>query len=109
MERTKKVWGERWLLREDSTHATSYLPLKGKTCCSFHNHRAKFNLFFLIEGHVSIKTEFGETHLYPGQIFTVEPGTKHQFIVHEDSKMIEEMFVSYDENDIERFQLGSKL
>jgi len=109
MERTQKVWGERWLLREDSTHAISYLELKAKTCCSFHKHQAKFNLFFLIDGHVSIKTEFGETKLHPGQIFTVKPGEPHMFIVHENSKMIEEMYVSYDETDIERFQLGSKL
>jgi hypothetical protein len=39
----------------------------------------------------------------------VEPGTKHQFIVYEDSQLIEEMYVSYNEADIDREILGSKL
>jgi len=96
-------------LRQDSTHAISFLDLKANTCCSWHSHRAKWNFFFLISGNVSIKTEFGETNLEPGQIFTVEPGTHHQFIVHEDSRLIEEMYVLYDEADIDRETLGSKL
>ena len=109
MERFHKIWGERYLLRQDSTHATSFLDLKRNTCCSWHTHKAKWNLFFLISGNVSIKTEYGETKLGPGQIFTVEPGTQHQFIVHEDSMLIEEMYVEYDEADIQRETLGSKL
>ena len=109
MERFHKIWGERYLLRQDSTHALSFLDLITGTCCSWHKHETKFNFFFLIEGSVSIKTEFGETLLEPGQIFTVEPGTKHQFVVHEDSKLLEEMYVEYAEADIQRETLGSKL
>lgn len=109
MERFHKIWGERYLLRQDSTHATSFLALIAGTCCSWHHHWAKSNFFFLIDGSVSIKTEFGITKLEPGQIFTIEPGIKHQFIVHENSKLIEEMYVEYDEADIEREKLGSKL
>jgi len=109
MERTQKVWGERYLLRQDSTHAISFLDLIAGTCCSWHKHERKFNFFFLIEGSVSIKTEFGETLLERGQIFTVEPGTIHQFIVHKDSKLLEEMYVEYNEADIQRETLGSKL
>ena len=45
----------------------------------------------------------------PGQTFTVKPGELHQFIVHEDSELIEEMYVQYQEEDIERLELGKKL
>lgn len=109
MQRYHKIWGQRYLLRQDSTHAISFLDLIANTCCSWHSHKAKSNFFFLIDGSISIKTEFGETKLEPGQIFTVEPGLRHQFIVHKDSKLIEEMYVEYDEADIQRETLGKKI
>lgn len=109
MERIHKVWGERWLIRQDSTHATSYLKLKAKTRCSWHCHSAKSNLFVLLSGKVGIKTGHGEILLLPGQEFTVYPGEWHEFKVYENSEMIEEMYVRYDESDIERKKLGSRL
>lgn len=109
MERTRKVWGHRWLIRKDSTHATSYLELDKGYRCSFHRHQAKFNLFFVISGRVGIKTEDGEVVLTDGQSFTIEPGRWHEFRVYENSEMIEEMYVSYDEGDIERKVLGGPL
>ena len=109
MERTQKVWGERWLLRQDATHAVSYLKLKKDTRCSWHFHAQKFNLFVALHGKVGIKTEHGEIVLTEGQEFTVQPGLWHEFRVYENSEMIEEMFVSYDESDITRKELGSVL
>ncbi len=109
MQRTHKVWGERWLIRQDSTHATSFLKLKKGTRCSWHNHQAKYNLFIVLRGKVGIKTEYGEVILTEGQEFTTSPGEWHEFRVHEDSEMIEEMFVLYDESDINRETLGSIL
>jgi len=109
MKRTHKVWGERWLLRQDSTHAVSYLKLKKNTRCSWHFHREKWNLFVVLSGKVGIVTEYGEIALGPGQEFTVEPLIWHEFRVYEDSEMIEEMYVAYDEGDIERKELGSLL
>ncbi|MDY6834984.1 MAG: hypothetical protein SVY53_09330 [Chloroflexota bacterium] len=95
------------MVRQDSTHATSYLRLKANTRCSWHNHVAKYNLFVVLAGLVGIKTEHGEILLGPGQEFTVGPGEWHEFRVYEDGQMIEEMFVCYDESDINREKLGS--
>ena len=106
MERIRKVWGERWLLRKDSTHATSYLKLKKNTRCSWHSHQAKSNLFVVVKGKVGIKTEHGETMLTSGQEFMVGPGTLHEFRVYEDSEMLEEMYVEYEEADIIRENVG---
>ncbi len=108
MERTQKIWGERWLLRQDSTHATSYLRLRKHTRCSLHRHQAKSNLFVVIRGKVGIKTCHGEIILGPGQEFTVEPDMPHDFRAYEDSEMIEEMFVEYREQDIDRYVVGSE-
>ena len=109
MQRTHKVWGERWLIRQDSTHATSFLKLKKNTRCSWHDHQSKYNLFVVLSGKVGIKTEYGEMILTDGQEFTTSPGEWHEFRVYEDSKMIEEMYVLYDESDINREALGSTL
>lgn len=110
MERTSKVWGERWLLREDSTHATSVLHLIEGTRCSWHRHRAKFNLFVVISGHIQIvvqeQDEKRGIEVLGGQTFTVPPGVYHEFQALADSVVVEEMFVSYDEGDIVRLDSG---
>jgi mannose-6-phosphate isomerase-like protein (cupin superfamily) len=113
MMRERKIWGERWLIRQDSTHAVSFLKLEKDTFCSWHKHQAKFNLFVVLRGRVGIVTEqFGgsaEVVLGPGECLTVKPGDSHKFVVYEPSEMIEEMFVQYDEGDIERETVGGKL
>jgi quercetin dioxygenase-like cupin family protein len=97
------------LVRQDSTHANSYLKLKAGTRCSWHTHQAKYNLFVVLEGRVGIRTEHGEIVLTAGQEFTTKPGEWHEFRVYEDSQMIEEMYVVYDEGDIMRETLGGAL
>jgi len=114
MDRQNKVWGERWIIRQDSTHCTSFLKLLANYRCSWHSHVAKYNLFVLLWGKVGIVTEElnGErrqTILTEGQCFTVRPGQLHEFRVYEDSGMIEEMYVEYSEDDIKRITLGGEL
>lgn len=114
MEIQNKIWGQRWLIRKDSTSAVSYLSLKKGFRCSWHRHREKFNLFVVLEGKVRIVTEEldrikREIVLEPGQIFTTRPGQWHEFQVIEDSKMVEIMYVEYHESDIERKLVGSQM
>lgn len=109
MKRERKVWGERWVIHEDSTHTTNLLRLKKGYRCSWHKHRTKWNLFVVVQGRVGIVTVDGETLLGPGEEFTVAPGEMHEFHVHEDGCMIEEMFVLYDDNDIERDNVGGSI
>ena len=106
MNRQHKIWGERWLLHQDSTHNVSYLKIKAGYRCSWHTHQAKANLFVVIRGKFGIHTEHGETVLTEGHCFTVPPGLEHEFKAYEDSEVIEEMFVSYDEADIVRSNIG---
>jgi D-lyxose ketol-isomerase len=72
-------------------------------------HAAKYNLFVVLDGKIGIKTEDGETILGPGEEFTVPPGVFHEFRVYESGAMIEEMYVEYEENDIERKDVGGDL
>lgn len=109
MIRESKIWGERWCLHQDSTHTTNILKLKADFRCSWHSHKTKWNLFAVISGSVGIKTIDGETILGPGESFTVAPGEMHEFRVHEDSVMVEEMYVEYDDDDIDRENVGGKM
>ena len=115
MKRELKIWGQRWLIRQDSSHAVSYLQVKAGYHCSWHVHHTKYNLFVVLEGKFRLKIqEMGETHLItlgPGESFTIKPGQHHQFIGATDAKVIEEMYVEYDEGDIfrDRENLGGKL
>jgi len=89
MDRQNKVWGERWIIRQDSTHCTSFLKLLANYRCSWHSHATKYNLFVLLYGKVGIVTEeigrrCRETILTEGQCFTTRPGQLHEFRVYED-------------------------
>jgi mannose-6-phosphate isomerase-like protein (cupin superfamily) len=107
MTRTQKVWGEHWCVRQDSTHAVSYLELLPWKRCSWHTHQQKYNKFVVVKGVVGIKTHEGEIVLKRGDSCTVPPGVPHEFRTYDThSAMIEEMYVVYDESDIERMVVG---
>jgi mannose-6-phosphate isomerase-like protein (cupin superfamily) len=114
MQREVKVWGQRWLIRKDATHAVSYLNLLKGYRCSWHIHDEKYNLFVIITGKVGIAIEeddhsIREIMLGPGEEITIKPGQWHEFRVYEDSQAIEEMYVEYKESDIRREIKGGKL
>jgi len=114
MDRQHKVWGERWLLRVDDMHAVSFLKVEPGFKCSWHRHKTKYNLFAVLKGALIIKTEelegvLKETILGKGECFTVRPGQFHEFYAKEYTEVIEEMYVSYQDADIERIVLGGKL
>lgn len=113
MQREAKIWGERWLIRQDSTHAISYLQLKKGYRCSWHRHTEKYNLFVCLSGKVGILVEeLGQRQeiiLARGECCTVKPGQWHEFRVYEDSEIFESMYVEYREDDIEREIVGGPL
>jgi len=114
-----KIWGERWMIREDSVHTTNILKLKKGFRCSWHRHKEKYNLFAVITGKVEIIieafwSEQGEIAtksfvLCGGESYYVEPGFWHEFRVIEDGIMVEEMYVEYKDEDIERAKLGGPI
>ena len=114
MNREAKIWGERWLIRQDSTHAVSCLMLEEGTRCSWHRHDTKYNLFVVLSGQLNLRIEeLGEVQditLFRGEEFTIKPGQWHSFECHSpDTIVIEEMYVEYNESDIERQNQGSRL
>lgn len=110
MQREQKIWGERWLIRQDSTHAVSFLELLPWMRCSWHTHRTKWNKFVVVKGVVAVRTHEGEITMKRGESCVVAPGVLHEFrTLDAHSTMIEEMFVEYDEGDIQRERPGGPI
>ena len=110
MERTVKSWGEKWNLFQNDLCEVSYLCLHPRQRCSWHKHSTKSNLFFVIEGQLTIKLENDVSIVDKYQFFTTRPGEFHEFQTHDQpTKIIEVMFVQYDPEDILREKLGGPL
>ena len=106
-ERIHKTWGQRFKLYQDDLSETCYLVLNPNQRCSFHKHEHRANFFFVVEGELIVKTEWGEVLLGPNEFFTVNPPDKHEFkTADKPAKIIEIAYVKYDGNDIQRDNIG---
>lgn len=110
------TWGKRVITRETTDSLTTILFLKPKKRCSWHHHNTAYNQFFVISGLLGVKTNSGPgdecqvTKVFPGQVFTVPPGVKHEFLTYDKDTVVEEIaYVQYDSSDIHREQLGGDL
>ena len=101
-----KCWGRNTEIFKNSSVSVNFLELIKGGVCSWHFHRHKNNIFYLISGEVLIKTEFNEMILESGNSIIVKAPLKHQFEVLEDSKMLETMYIEYDPSDIVRETQG---
>lgn len=111
MSLIRKVWGLRQRLLTTKQCEIDLLQLEEDSACSIHSHEHKINRFVLIEGSITIKSDLGATELQLNTPFDVEPNCMHQFIINEDSVMVELAFVKdgeIDANDIERIKQGGK-
>ena len=109
-ERIYKTWGERFRLFENDLNEVCFLDLKPNQRCSYHFHNTKSNFFFVIEGELTVKTEWGTTVLKKNELFTVHPQDKHEFQTHEQpTKIIEIAYVVLNPEDIYRYELGGEL
>ena len=110
MERTHKTWGQKWNVFQNDLCEVSILYLQPNQRCSWHTHKTKFNLFFVIDGQINIKHEWGVAHISKGQIFTTRPEEWHEFQTMDvPAVVMEVMYVQYDPEDIQRERLGGPL
>lgn len=101
-----KIWGRNTEIFHNDISSLNILEVRKGGTCSYHSHKAKHNLFYVLSGKLRLHTELGDTVLEPGQNFTILAGTKHYFQALEDTKAIEVMFVQYEPNDIDREVIG---
>jgi len=108
---THGTWGNRTRIFNWNGGLVTYLELEPNQRCSYHHHKTAYNLFYVIEGCLGVKTEMGyTTKLNKGNVFTVDPGIRHEFQTYElPTKIIEIAYVEYDVGDIYRQTLGGSL
>lgn len=107
MERSHKSWGEKWNIFRNDTCEVSILELNPNRRCSWHKHQAKYNLFFVMEGEIFIKTNEGIAKVGEKQTFTTRPGEWHEFQTGVlPAVVMETMYVQYESEDIERETIG---
>lgn len=111
MSVSRKIWGIKHRLFQNEKIEFDLLYLEKDSACSVHNHKNKINRFILINGSVTVKTDLGLKKLVINEAFDVEPPLKHQFIIHDDSVLLEMAFVKtgkIEESDIVRVLQGGK-
>jgi len=101
-EQWPKIWGRNTEIFRNESTSVNFLDLVKGGTCSYHYHRFKANIFYVISGKLKVYTELGEHILLPGENLVVSPSLKHQFEAMEESKVVEVMFVKYNHEDIVR-------
>lgn len=116
MDTQHGTWGLRTRLWETPYELHTILYLKPNKRCSWHKHANAFNMFYVISGELTVKTDIGPTNqrnyttITQGQSFTVKPGIFHEFRTGEAETTIYEVaYVKYDSGDIHREQLGGDI
>jgi len=111
-----KVWGKTRTLFAKNNIEIHRIEIKKGGFCSEHEHRSKYNAFFLESGSLVIRIwkDYGtepnpppdETVMEPGDFTTVSPGEVHQFEALEDCVAFEIYWTQLDPGDIQRANHG---
>ena len=107
-----KIWGQTELIHANGVLEFHRIEFKKGFKCSEHEHKFKWNGFFVESGKLLIrawKNDYDltdETILEAGDFTQIKPGEFHQFEALEDSVAFELYWAEFDHNDIERESTG---
>lgn len=112
-----KIWGQTELIHANGVLEFHRIEFKAGFKCSEHEHKYKFNGFFVESGKMLIRVWqendqnglIDETILNPGDFTVVKPGMIHQFEGVEDGVAFELYWAEFDHNDIVRRTIGRKI
>lgn len=109
-----KVWGTTEVLLRTPLIEVHRLAIQPNAECSNHQHKFKWNAFFVMSGRLSIVVEKNDyaltdvTDLGPGEFTTVKPGEFHRFrSADEPVQAIEIYYPETLSEDIVRKDCGS--
>ena len=112
-----KIWGQTELIHANGVLEFHRIEFKAGFKWSEHEHKYKFNGFFVESGKMLIRVWqdndqdglIDETILNPGDFTVVKPGMVHQFEGVEDGVAFELYWAEFDHNDIVRRTIGRKI
>ena len=106
-----KCWGVSSCIYSGPCVEVHRIEGRARGICSEHQHRAKWNRFFVERGSLIVRqwldTHTDETLLGPGECCDVAPGVFHQFEVVQDGTVCFEVYWQvFDPADIDRRKPG---
>jgi len=104
-----KIWGYTMMPFAFNNIESHGIQVDAGTYCSNHDHRTKWNRFFVLVGKLKIcqYTDDGEsitdeTIVGPWEVTDVPPGVRHTFEALEDTIAVEYYWSPLDPDDIDR-------
>jgi quercetin dioxygenase-like cupin family protein len=114
--KTGKIWGTTEIVLATPLIEIHRLTIKPYARCSRHRHERKCNAFIVTHGRLCIEVHkkayrlIDRTWLEAGEITTVAPGEKHQFVTAEDgAEGFEIYYLAPLSEDIIRDNVGALL
>ena len=110
-----KVWGKTQDIFKNNNFELHRIETKKGGYCSKHQHKHKFNAFYIEKGKLKItiyETDYDlvdETIVSTGELTIAKPGTYNNFEALEDTICYEIYWVELDLNDIERENVGGAM
>lgn len=107
-----KVWGKTQDIFKNSNFELHRIEIKKGGFCSKHQHKHKYNAFFVEKGKLKIiiyETDYelvDNTTISTGELSIVKPGVYHKFEAIEDTICYEIYWVELNHDDIEREDVG---
>ncbi len=107
-----KVWGKTKDIFKNANFELHRIEAKKGGFCSKHQHKHKYNAFYIEKGKLKItvyETDYDlvdETLVKTGQITTCPPKEYHKFEALEDTIAYEIYWVELNHDDIEREDVG---
>lgn len=114
MNKEGKIWGENILLFKNDNIQINQIYIKKNGRCSKHMHKHKNNIFFVQSGELLIEEWkpnglIDTTTLKDEQMSEVKRGVYHRFTAKENTSAIEIYYISIDEFDIIREDIGTMI
>ena len=111
-----KIWGQTELIHANGVLEFHRIEYKGGFKCSEHEHKFKWNGFFVESGKMLVRVWqddqeglVDETILLPGDFMQVKPGKVHQFEGLEDGVAFEPYWAEFNHDDIVRRTVGTSV
>ena len=107
-----KVWGKTQDIFKNANFELHRIEAKKGGFCSKHQHKHKYNAFYIEQGKLKItvyETDYDlidETIVSTGGLAIAKPGTYHRFEALEDTICYESYWVESNHDDIEREDVG---
>ena len=104
-----KTWGQELWYVNTELYCSKLLEVKEGHCCSLHYHINKDEVFYVLEGNITLELENDIICLAKGQSRRIFPGQVHRFTSNTKLSKILETSTHHEDSDSHRLEVGGKI